>query len=100
MEAIEEAKEHWKALMKQGAHLINIQMSNIAAFGKWKIMLLIGLRKKNFVASDYFKGLVPMSKCSLYLKCFFLPVLEHSGNVDTYVYTSYTNLWQIQDYDL
>ena len=56
MEAIEEAKEHWKALMKQGAHLINIQMSNIAAFGKWKIMLLIGLRKKNFLCIRLFQG--------------------------------------------
>jgi hypothetical protein len=43
---MEEAKELWKASMKQGPHLINIQMSNIAAFGKRKIlMLLIGLRR-------------------------------------------------------
>ncbi|CAB4030279.1 Hypothetical predicted protein, partial [Paramuricea clavata] len=34
VEAIEEAKELWKASMKQGPHLINIQMSNIAAFGE------------------------------------------------------------------
>ena len=34
IEAIEEAKEHWKALMKQGPHLVTIQMANIAAFGK------------------------------------------------------------------
>ena len=34
LEAMEEAKEHWKALMKQGPHLITIKMSNIAAFGK------------------------------------------------------------------
>ncbi|XP_028400587.1 trafficking protein particle complex subunit 11-like [Dendronephthya gigantea] len=36
VEAIEEAKEHWKALMKQGPHLINIQMSNIASFVECK----------------------------------------------------------------
>ena len=43
---MEEAKELWKASMKQGPHLINIQMSNIAAFGKRNIlMLLIGLRR-------------------------------------------------------
>ena len=34
IEANEEAKEHWKALMKQGPHLVTIQMANIAAFGK------------------------------------------------------------------
>lgn len=34
VEAIEEAKEQWKVLMKQGPHVVNIQMSNIAAFGK------------------------------------------------------------------
>ncbi|XP_046841121.1 trafficking protein particle complex subunit 11-like [Xenia sp. Carnegie-2017] len=32
VEAIEEAKEQWKVLMKQGPHVVNIQMSNIAAF--------------------------------------------------------------------
>ena len=34
VEAIEEAKELWKALVKKGPHFVTIQMSNIAAFGK------------------------------------------------------------------
>lgn len=45
VEAIEEAKEHWKALMKQGPHLISIQMSNIASFGKQNLFLCKALHQ-------------------------------------------------------